>query len=302
MTVSYIDCSPFIMEFLREMIADKQAAISVNVGDPDADAVVRLATGRPVIMNGHTYMDDDLLARLPDLRRIVFLGSGASSYIDLQAASRRDIEILTVGGYGDRSVAEHATALMFAAARQVARMDRDLRKNRWQPLAGIELAGRTLGVVGFGGIGRAMADIGRALGMRIMIFNRSPIGEDWSHCQTHLENLLSQSDVVSLHLALTPETLGFIGEGELASLKAGAILINTARAGLVDERALIAALDARQLDHVALDVFNTEPLVDDSPLLGRDDVTLTAHAGFKTLEASKRLIATGLSLAFNPLL
>ncbi|CAH1694472.1 D-3-phosphoglycerate dehydrogenase [Hyphomicrobiales bacterium] len=301
MSICYIDCSPFMRELMDEVADIHAGTITVNVGDPGADEIVQLARGHDVLMNGHSFMNDDVLGRLPDLRRIVFLGSGASSYVDVEAAGRRGVEVLTVTGYGDRSVAEHATALMFAAARQVARMDRVVREGNWDPLEGIELAGRTIGIVGFGGIGREMARIARALGMVPLIWNRRSLDAEWSACQaSSLENLLRDSDVISLHLALTNETRGLIGHAEFALMKQGVLLVNTARAGLIDQSALLDALREERLGHAALDVFDEEPLPRDNPYVTMDNVTLTAHAGFKTRAASRRLLRDALIKALAP--
>ncbi|CAH1651174.1 MULTISPECIES: NAD(P)-dependent oxidoreductase [unclassified Chelatococcus] len=301
MSICYIDCSPFMRELMDEVADIHAGAICVNVGDPGVDELVRLASGHDVLMNGHSFMNDDVLGRLPDLRRIVFLGSGASSYIDVAAAGRRGIEVLTVTGYGDRSVAEHATALMFAAARQLVRMDRAVRDGGWDPLEGIELAGRTIGIIGFGGIGQEMARIARALGMVPLIWNRRPVDAEWSACQaTSLEQLLRESDVISLHLALTSETRGLLGGPEFELMKRGALLVNTARAGLIDQKALLDALGTGRLRHAALDVFDEEPLPPDNPYGAMDNVTLTAHAGFKTRAASRRLLRDALLKALAP--
>ncbi|MBS7699710.1 MULTISPECIES: NAD(P)-dependent oxidoreductase [unclassified Chelatococcus] len=302
MSICYIDCSPFMRELMDEVADVHAGAIAVNVGDPGADEIVELARGHDVLMNGHSFMNDDVLRRLPDLRRIVFLGSGATSYIDVEAAGRRDIEVLTVTGYGDRSVAEHATALMFAAARQVARMDRTLRDGDWDPLEGIELAGRTIGIIGFGGIGREMARIAQALGMVPLIWNRRPLDAEWSAFQAcSLEELLRESDVISLHLALTNETRRLLGRAEFGLMKRGVLLINTARAGLIDQTALLGALREERLGHAALDVFDEEPLPPENPYVAMDNVTLTAHAGFKTRAASRRLLRDALAKALAPI-
>ncbi|MEW5420973.1 2-hydroxyacid dehydrogenase [Amorphus sp. 3PC139-8] len=297
--VVYIDCSPFMGRLLEEAMPDWRQRMLVHIGDPGPDAVVDLAAHAEVILNGHTMMDDELLGRLPQLRRIIFLGSGASSYIDVRAAAERGIKVETISGYGDRSVAEHAAALMFAAARKVAAMDRDLRAGHWEPLEGAELLGRQLGIIGFGGIGRSFAEIAKALGMKVAIWNRNPVAAEWRDYAMPLDELLAGSDVVSLHLALTEETRGMIGDAEIERMKSGAILINTARGGLVDADALLAALAAGKLGHVGLDVFDEEPLPAGSVWTTLPNVTLTAHAGFKTQDAARRLVSQALDLVFD---
>lgn len=294
MQVSYIDASPLTMELLAELPADPRVA--VHPGDPDDDGIVARARDAAVILNGHTNMGAAVLARLPALKRIVFLGTGASSYIDMEAAAARGVAVKTVAGYGDRSVAEMALALMMDCARRVTHMDRALRAGHWDPQEGIELRGRRLGLIGFGGIGAEMARIGDALGMEIAIWNRSPVAPEWRDRQAPLDAVLSGADVISLHMALTPETRGFIGAEAFAAMKPGAIFINTARAGLTDEEALMAALRAGRLAQAGLDVFETEPLPPDSPLLECPNLVLSAHAGFKTRAATKTLLARALKL------
>jgi D-3-phosphoglycerate dehydrogenase len=241
-------------------------------------------------------MDATLLAGCPSLRRIVFLGTGAASFIDLAAAERLGIRVRAYGGYGDQSVAEHAVALMFAAGRGIARMDREIRAGQFEPVSGIEFAGKSLGVVGTGGIGKAMVRLGAGLGMRVLAWNRSGVPDGLAAQAMELDDLLPQADVVSIHLTLNEGTRGFIDRRRLGLLKPGAIFINTARGAIVDEEALIEALQAQRIGHAGLDVFTTEPLPPGHPLAKLPNVTLTAHAAFATREASERLLRTALEI------
>jgi D-3-phosphoglycerate dehydrogenase len=247
-------------------------------------------------MNDHTKMDEAFLAACPSLRSIVFLGTGAASYIDLAAAERLGIRVRAYGGYGDQSVAEHAVALMFAAARQVATMDRAIRRSHWETLEGIELAGKVLGVVGTGGIGKAMVRLGAGLGMRVIAWNRSGVPGDLPCRAVELDALLAEADVVSLHLSLNEGSRGMIDRRRIGLIRPGAILINTARGAILDEPALVDALREGRIGHAALDVFADEPLQKDHPLTGLDNVTLTSHAAFMTKEASERLLRMALEL------
>ena len=171
------------------------------------------------------------------------------------------------------------------------------RSGKWVASEGIELRGCTLGLVGLGGVGSEMARIASAFGMRVIAWNRSGIPAGVPAEAVELDELLAMSDVVSLHLALTPETRGLLDASRLARTKRGALLINTARGGLVDESAMIAALKSRHLAHAALDVFDTEPLPAGHPLTLLDNVTLTSHAAWKSRAASRRLLRIGLDLA-----
>jgi D-3-phosphoglycerate dehydrogenase / 2-oxoglutarate reductase len=296
MRARFIDCPTFLHELYRDELATIVPDLEINIGSPSRDETIALLQGAAFAMNDHTMMDEALLAACPGLRAIVFLGTGAASFIDLQAAERLGIRVRAYGGYGDQSVAEHAIALMFAAARGIARMDREMREGRWETLNGIELAGRTLGVIGTGGIGKAMARLGAGLGMKVVAWNRSGVPEGLPCRAVELDELLSSADVVSLHLVLNEQTRGFLDRGRIGLIKPGAIFINTARGAIVDEAALIEALEAGRIVHAGLDVFGTEPLPAGHPLTRLENVTLSAHAAFATREASERLLRMALEL------
>ena len=290
----YIDCTPMMFSLLDEL--GSLPALEVIAADPPASEIPRLLADTAVLINGHTMVDAELMTKLPALRSIVLLGTGASSYINMEAAARHGIRVRTIRGYGDRTVAEHAFALLMAAARDVARMDRDLRAGRWDPREGVELKGATLGLVGLGGIGSEMARIGSAFGMRVVGWNRSgiPAGIPAEACE--IDDLLATSDAVSLHLALDPSTRGFLDAARLARMKRGALIINTARGAIVDDDALVAALKSGHIAHAAIDVFATEPLPADHPFTRLDNVTLTSHAAWKSRAASRRMLIEALKL------
>jgi D-3-phosphoglycerate dehydrogenase / 2-oxoglutarate reductase len=296
MKAIFIDCPPFLRELYRGELTALVPDLEINLGSPSADEVKALLADAALAMNDHTMLDEALLAACPKLKSIVFLGTGAASYIDLEAAERLGIRVRAYGGYGDQSVAEHAIALMFAAARQLAAMDRALRDGSWETLNGIELAGKTLGVIGTGGIGKAMVRLGAGLGMQVIAWNRSGVPDDLPCKAVELDDLLRSADVVSLHLVLNDQTRGFLDRRRLGLIKPGAILINTARGAIVDEAALIEALKAGRIGHAGLDVFASEPLAPDHPLTKLANVTLTAHAAFATREASERLLRMALEL------
>ncbi len=292
----FIDCPPFLKEIYDEGLSGLVPDLEVNIGDPVGDELVRLCAGRSHIMNDHSRFTADILERCRDLRCIVFLGTGAASYVDLDAARRLGITVRNYGGYGDRSVAEHAFALMLAAAHRVAEMDRDLRSGRFEPKNSMELLGKTVGVIGTGGIGRQMIQLCAGIGMKVLAWNRSGVPAGLPCEAVTLEDLLRRSDVVSLHLVLNEGTRGLIDRAKLALMKPGAIFVNTARGAIVDEAALAEALADGRIGHAALDVFVTEPLPADSPLRGLPNTTLTPHAGFMTREASINLVRIALEI------
>ena len=185
-------------------------ALVVHEGDPTPAELATLLSEARVVLNGHTILDERVLSGATHLRSIVFLGTGASTYIDMSSAARRGIRVRRVRHYADRTIAEHAFALLLSAARDIARMDRDIRAGRWSASEGLELAGRTLGVVGVGGVGSQMARIAAAVGMRVIAWNRSGIPADVPAEPTQLDRLLGTSDAVSLHVALVPETRGMV--------------------------------------------------------------------------------------------
>jgi len=296
MKAKFIDCPPFLHELYQAGLADIVPDLEINIGSPSRDETIALLADTPFAMNDHTMMDEELLAACPALEAIVFLGTGAASFIDLAAAERLGIRVRAYGGYGDQSVAEHAIALMFAACRQLARMDREVRRGHFEALNGIELAGKTLGVVGTGGIGKAMVRLGAGLGMNVIASNRSGVPDDLPCREVELDTLLAQADVVSLHLVLNEGTRGMIDRRRIGLMRPSTILINTARGAILDEAALVQALREGRIAHAGLDVFADEPLPADHPLTTLDNVTLTAHAAFMTREASERLLRMALEI------
>ena len=292
----FIDCPPFLLDLYREGLSHIVPDLDVEVGDPTSAELPALVAGRTVVMNDHSHFDAATLEACPSLKAIVFLGTGAASFIDLEAAAAQGITVRAYKGYGDRSVAEHAMALMFAAARQIPAMDAGIRAGRWETTNGIELLGKTLGVIGTGGIGAEMARMAAGIGMKVLAWNRSGVKPGLPCPEVPLDELLSVSDVVSLHLVLNEGTKGFIDREKLGRMKPGAILVNTARGAVVDEAALIEALTERRIGHAALDVFGEEPLPAGHPLTTLPNVTLTAHAAFMTREASINLLRMALEL------
>ena len=292
----FIDCPPFLMDLYREGLDGIVPDLEVRVGDVVPAELPALVQGRTVIMNDHTRFDAATLRACPMLKAIVFLGTGAGSFVDLEAAAAQGITVRAYKGYGDRSVAEHAMALMFAAARQLAAMDADIRAGRWETRNGIELLGKTLGVIGTGGIGAEMVRMAAGIGMKVLAWNRSGVSGSLPCTELPLDELLTVADVVSLHLVLNDNTKGFLNRGRLARMKRGVIFVNTARGAVVDETALIEALKEGRIGHAALDVFAEEPLPAGHPLTTLPNVTLTAHAAFMTREASINLLRMALEL------
>ena len=292
----FIDATPDLLRLWRLVYRDTDPAIAVNMVPFAAEQVPAILADHDTCIVDATYFPRELLQRCGKLRHIVFLGTGAASYIDLAAAKDLGIKVSTISGYGDITVAEHAIGLMFAAARQTTKMDRAMRTGTWVPSEGMQLFGKTLGLVGMGGIGREMARLGRGIGMDVIAWNRTTL-TDAPVPMVALDELLQRADVVSLHLSLNDDTRGFINRERLARLKPGAILINTARGAVVDQVALVECLAADRIRHAAIDVFDPEPPPPGDPLVALGNVTLTAHAGFFTSEATMVLLRRAIDLS-----
>jgi D-3-phosphoglycerate dehydrogenase len=295
MKTLFIDCNPkFELVFRRVHRAD-DPAVTVNNHPFVSSDLPRLLDGYGICIDDHSYMPTDQIAQCPALKHIVFCGTGASSYMDVAALKALGVTVHTYRGYGDTSVAEHTIALMFACCRDIALSDRKIRAGTWEPLEGVELRGKTLGVIGLGGIGREVARIGAGIGMKVIGWNRTP-RPDAGIAAVDIDTLLANSDVISLNLSLHEETRGFLDAGRIKRIKPGAILVNTARGALVDEAALIEALASGRIRHAGLDVFHAEPLKADHPLARMDNVTLSPHAAFRTPEASMNLLRRALDI------
>ena len=291
----FIDSTPDIDRVWRKVHGPKDIPIAVNMGPVAAADVPKAIAGYDTVINDATYFDAATLGQCAGLRHIVFLGTGAASFVDLDAAARLGIKVSTISGYGDTTVAEHAMGLVFAAARHIATMHGMVRAGGWRPMQGMELKGKTLGIVGLGGIGREMARLAKGVGLVPIAFNRSPIAEP-PVPMVALDELLARSDILSLHLGLNDATRGFLDRAKLQKAKAGVIVVNTARAGVVDEAALIECLRSGHVGHYATDVFSQEPVPQNEPLLALDNVTLTAHAGYNTPEAAMTMYRRAIDL------
>jgi glyoxylate reductase len=239
-------------------------------------------------------VDAELLAAAPRLR-VVSTCSVGVDHIDVAAASARRIRVGNTPGVLTDATADLTFALLLGAARRIPEADRFVRAGRWvrpwEPdlLLGRELSGATLGLVGLGAIGRAVARRAAGFGMRVLGWTRSGRSVPGVERARSLDELLASADVVSVHVARAPETLGLIGAREIGRMKRGALLVNTARGGIVDESALCEALASGQLGAAALDVFASEPLPTDSPLLSAPNLVLAPHIGSATRETRARM-------------
>jgi D-3-phosphoglycerate dehydrogenase len=271
-----------------EKPGDPKVAINRNP-DIKSDELPKLLDGAEIVVIDHTALPTDIARQCKGLKHVVFLGTGARSYMNPDELKELGIEVHLIKGYGDTAVAESAIALMWASARVLAQMDREMRVGNWLREDGMQLTGKTLGLIGFGGIAAEVARIAAGSGMKVIAWNRTPKEHPGIEF-VDLDTLLKQSQIVSIHLLLNDETRGMITREKIAAMRPGVILINTARGAIVDEAAMIDALKSGHIRHAGLDVFNIEPMPKDHPLTKLPNVTLSAHSAFRTPEASENLI------------
>lgn len=262
---------------------------------PD-EVAVRLALAEVAITN-KVVIDATVIAQCPNLKLILVSATGTNN-VDLAAAARRGITVCNCQGYGTPSVAQHTLMLLLALATRLADYQRAVAEGRWQrssqfclldyPI--MELEGKTLGLLGHGELGSAVARLAQAFGMRVLV-GQLP-GRPAQPGRLPLEELLPQVDALTLHCPLTEHTRDLIGAPQLALLKRGALLVNTARGGIVNEEALAAALRSGHLGGAATDVLTVEPPVQGNPLLAQDipRLIVTPHSAWGSREARQRII------------
>ena len=261
------------------------------------DAAARIGDAEVVFIN-KVRLTDDIFAACPNLKLVSILATGYN-IVDLAAARRRGITVCNVPGYSTRAVVQMTFALLLEICQQVGLHSGAVHTGRWQtcpdfcfwdrPL--IELDGKTMGIVGYGAIGSAVGTVAQALGMKLLVTARHerPVPEGARFVS--LPELLAQSDVVSLHCPQTVENARMIDAGALAQMKDGAILLNTARGGLLDEQAVADALRSGKLLAAGMDVVSAEPIHADNPLLTAPNCFLTPHIAWAPLETRRRLQA-----------
>jgi len=298
MKTIFIDCNDQLAPVWERVLKPGDPPIDVNRKAFEREELPSIIRGYDIAIDDHSYMPTPLVAQCPELRHIVFLGTGPSSYMNVAELEARGTKVHIIKGYGDTAVAEHSIALMVSAARDIARMDREVRRGVWTPHEGVQLTGKTLGVIGLGGIGREVARIGKGMGMNVIGWNRTKHA-DITVPLVDIDTLLARADVVSMNLTLGDETRGFLSAERIARMKPGIIYVNTARGALADEAALIAALKSGHIRHAGLDVFHDEPLKKTHPLAKMQNVTLSAHAAFRTLEASMTLLRRAIDIVRN---
>ncbi len=258
-------------------------------------ATIERASGAEVVLTNKTLLMAEELDQLPDLKYIGVLATGYN-VVDIEAAKQKGIIVTNVPAYSTMSVAQHVFALVLEFFNGVGLLSEGVRNGRWsrsidfcywdKPLTG--LAGLTIGIVGFGRIGKAVATIAEAFGMRVIVSDPSTVAD---YKNFPLNELFMNSDIVTLHCPLTPETKGIINSDRLKLMKSSALLVNTARGPLVVEEDLADALNEGIIAGAALDVLSVEPPPEDNPLLSARNCIITPHVAWATFDARKRLMA-----------
>ncbi|MBE6926824.1 MAG: D-2-hydroxyacid dehydrogenase [Ruminococcaceae bacterium] len=255
--------------------------------------VSRIGDGDIVLLN-KTAITETVLARCPNLKLICVLATGYN-VVDYVAAAKRGIPVCNIPGYGTDSVAQFTFALLLELCHQIGLHDRSVHAGDWTACPDfcywktpqMELAGKTLGIIGYGSIGQAVAKIAQSFSMNILAYSRT---HRPGHEYCDLDTLLAGSDVVTLHCPLFPETEGIINADTIAKMKDGAILLNTARGPLIDEAAVADALRSGKLRGAAMDVVCSEPILKSSPLLTAPNCIITPHMAWAPIEARQRIL------------
>lgn len=244
-----------------------------------------------IIVVGWSQLTKEIIDSARNLKMIAIWAT-TCHYVDRQAARQRGITVTHVPGYATEAVAEHAFGLLLACAKRLVAADRHVREGKfdWRQFIGLELAGKTLGLVGTGAIGFRVGQMAKAFDMQILGFDivHNKRAHEIGLQYVNLPTLLKESDILSIHLTLTSDTEGLLSKQEIAMMKNGAVLVNTAQGKVVDEAALVEALRSGRLSYAGLDVFAEEPLPQSNPLIELDNVVLSPHVGFHTAEAVKR--------------
>lgn len=293
-TVIAVADSPFpSLDLAKAALARLDPEVRV-AKSPSAEDILAVAKDADGILVTYAKLPGELLRQLEKCKAIGRFGLGVDN-IDIVAATELGITVTYVPDYCLREVSDHALALLLALARKIPFSNGLVQAGRWEMPAVVpirRLEGQVLGLLGFGGIPRALAPKAQALGLKVVAHDPYISQEMLDAADVEgvsFDDLLARSDVVSVHAPLTPQTRGLIDASAFAKMKQGAYIVNTARGPLIDEAALVAALDSGHLGGAGLDVTETEPLAKDSPLLGRDNVVLSPHTAFYSVEALEEL-------------
>lgn len=276
------------------LAAAHETSVRLNLSRADLLAALAEEGGwDALVVRSQTRVDADLLAAAAPRLSVVGVASVGTDRIDIAAATRAGVVVVNAPTGSTMAAAEHTMALMLALMRRIPSADASVRRGEWERARymGRELRHKTLGIIGLGKIGKAVARLAAAFEMQVIAHDPFLTAEQASRHATRLvglSELLTSSDIVSVHVLLTAQTRGFIGQEQIEAMKPGAMLLNVARGGLVDEAAVASALHSGHLGGAAIDVFSTEPMAADNPLRDAPNTILTPHLGASTAEAQER--------------
>lgn len=265
--------------------------------ETEAETIQRIGDSEIVLVN-KVPVTETVLNACPNIKLICVQATGYN-IVDCEACAKRGIPVTNVPTYGTAAVAQFTMALILEMCHRIGLHNHSVHQGDWCKADSfcywltpqMELAGKTLGIIGFGRIGRAVGNLAKAFGMKVITYNRSQCEEGRQIAEyVDLETLFTQSDIISLHCPLFPETEKIINAANIAKMKDGAMLVNTARGGLVDENALVAALESGKLRYAAVDVVSSEPMKADNPLLKNRKCIITPHIAWAPVESRQRLM------------
>ena len=264
----------------------------------DRSETIKRIGDAEILLTSKSIIDEEVFANCPNLKFLSVLATGYN-VVDIEAARKHNVTVSNVPAYSTDTVAQHTIALLLEICNNVGHHAKTVMDGRWSKSRDfcywdfrvMELAGKTMGIVGFGNIGQKVADIAAALGMKVMVYNSHRVGEKNKFGEyASLDKFLSESDIISLHCPMTSETKEFVREENIAKMKDGVIILNTSRGQLIKDEDLKEALESGKVGAAGLDVVSVEPMKEDNPLLKAKNIFITPHIAWASKEARQRLI------------
>ena len=264
----------------------------------DRSETIKRIGDAEILLTSKSIIDEEVFANCPNLKFLSVLATGYN-VVDIEAARKHNVTVSNVPAYSTDTVAQHTIALLLEICNNVGHHAKTVMDGRWSKSRDfcywdfpvMELAGKTMGIVGFGNIGQKVADIAAALGMKVMVYNSHRVGEKNKFGEyVSLDKFLSESDIISLHCPMTSETKEFVREENIAKMKDGVIILNTSRGQLIKDEDLKEALESGKVGAAGLDVVSVEPMKEDNPLLKAKNIFITPHIAWASKEARQRLI------------
>lgn len=294
--IAFIDCygdlaerfTPEMQKFLPELKVIHSQTLN------ETDIIKRIGSHTNILVY-MAFISEKVLNSCKSLKSIAYLSTGLKTHGDLEVAKNLGIKFEGIKDYGNKAVAEHTITLALTSLKRIVEMDNIVRSNTWSLIKTEEFSSKTFGLIGLGGIGEETAKLASALGARTIAWNRTK-KEIKGVELLPLEQVLSESDILSFHLALNEQTNSFINDEKLSKTKKGVIFVNTSRAEILNEKTILRGLSTGHIKHCAMDVFHKEPLPENHPFINSKFVTLTPHSAWVTSQAIDRLLWSGLKL------